>query len=858
MKKLRGIGLILSLPFAISALAFISSTVAIQLVEKDITGIEWNYRPYEGFLIDGGSVSLTATAVSNKNYPLSAGNELVWSIQTLSGENVCEFKDKGDGKALLVPENEGRVRITCSNAKGTVSRSFIGIVGDAMIVINPKSQVADNSIAGKLNYGLWDYASDGTKTKSEAEFDVQIISDYDSDLNSATFECSDNIELQRTSDGIKAIFRQPGDSYITVSTGNVGGAHGISETTTFKVVDGVNVYDYDDLMRATNKAENAGESVVLRTDFKPLEDLYETDEDGDPVIKNGSLVRLDGAKGTLFGDYDVKTGEWSFDDDVYRFEMTLESPYIEQWNEIAAKDSRYTAYNTNLAAGIHLTGDLYGNGFTIDMHDLCYPYGEADRGEVIVPSLTEDNIFRGPKTYMALGDPSLTKGEVIALYGQDNCGVYVDADNVTIDDVTLSNCDFGNNLYNLTYVGNVIDIEASNVTIRNSIIQNGKNVVRAFSAPNLTIENCLLQNGLQYLLDVGSNNISRRSSYDWIDYDLPAEIADDAKANGKQTSYSGALSDFFAEGQMGDDITLSDMRTGFNYSLPIIGNVPAPYGDVSIQDLTQANSDIMDLISDTSRFIDKQGNKIFDTTVTVDNTLFSTSGVTPIGLENMFNGPYLFASAPSFINMVFNLLSGTGSASISTPVDIKDLGGTMAPSKVTITGQTKFYDWKSPSSMTLRNLVYLNLDSLANIPSFDIGDLNTDTLYPLIKELAELCQSQGIGFEASDDEEMLISSPIAKIGGGKNLSEVVIDPDSYASVGLHEITLDTDASLLALGPQDYPQNSSTGVATLMTRAILTATGFEDYSFWCYGSDSNIKPGDNYQIEELIKRAQELN
>ena len=85
------------------------------------------------------------------------------------------------------------------------------------------------------------------------------------------------------------------------------------------------------------------------------------------------------------------------------------------------------------------------------MHNLAYPYEEQqlniDGTLSIIPVLTSENKFRGPLPFYTLGDPN--KLPLVTAYGQDNIGMYVDGDNITINDLELKNCDFGNSLANL-------------------------------------------------------------------------------------------------------------------------------------------------------------------------------------------------------------------------------------------------------------------------------------------------------------------------------------------------------------------------------------------------------------------------
>ena len=118
--------------------------------------------------------------------------------------------------------------------------------------------------------------------------------------------------------------------------------------------------------------------------------------------------------------------------------------------------------------------DYYGNGFKLNGHNLTFPYEKTTNSEgVTIATLNARNLFRGPLTFVALGNP--TQLALINAYGQDNSLIYVDGDDITIRDVNIRNADFGNNLNNLNYTGTGIEINGNNVSLINSQVRNAKN-----------------------------------------------------------------------------------------------------------------------------------------------------------------------------------------------------------------------------------------------------------------------------------------------------------------------------------------------------------------------------------------------
>ena len=180
------------------------------------------------------------------------------------------------------------------------------------------------------------------------------------------------------------------------------------------------------------------------------------------------MEKLRNENTSLFGHYDFVKQEYSFSDEVYRFDTTYDSTYIDGYNA-SIEDGK--KLSKQVLSGIHLKGDLYGNGFSINMDGLCYPYhGKIDSiSGKLKPG--DGDLFKGPLPFVSIGDPSGVP--LITALGQDNSGIYVSDDGITINDVRLSNVNEVDNTYNLSYTGTVLDIKAKDVTVKNSILSNG-------------------------------------------------------------------------------------------------------------------------------------------------------------------------------------------------------------------------------------------------------------------------------------------------------------------------------------------------------------------------------------------------
>ena len=68
-------------------------------------------------------------------------------------------------------------------------------------------------------------------------------------------------------------------------------------------------------------------------------------------------------------------------------------------------------------------------------------------------------------------------------YGQDNIGFLVEGDNITIDNITLKNCNNVSDLSNLDWAGTVLEVYGDNITVKNSQIMNGRPIRSSLAMP---------------------------------------------------------------------------------------------------------------------------------------------------------------------------------------------------------------------------------------------------------------------------------------------------------------------------------------------------------------------------------------
>ena len=206
---------------------------------------------------------------------------------------------------------------------------------------------------------------------------------------------------------------------------------------------------------------------------------------------------------------------------------------------------------------------------------------------------------------------------LIGSYGQDNIGIYVEGENITVNDLNVKNCDFGNILSNLDYVGTVMEVYGNNITIKNSRLSNGKNVLRSFSSNNVLVDYCLLNYSRNFLLVAGNNEYIKAED----------EISKSFLAMNENTN--DTLKNYLAKNGIGDQILNKYIQ-----------------GDFEDKDKENLKAS---LLSIQDALYNSKVENTYKVDITINNSIFSHSGISSIALESYFNGPYLYSGSPTFI-----------------------------------------------------------------------------------------------------------------------------------------------------------------------------------------------------------------
>lgn len=808
MKK-KNLIILLLIPFVITLVGVITINTTFNFIENDMIGIDWSYDEIEGIKLEDKLHKLVASPIYEQGYPPLKEEALVWSVYDSDNHEENKY-------AKIVNENDtwylqplqiGEVKVTCSNKKGNIFKTMTVIIfKEGAIVVQSKIKASQNNIDPNIYYGEYDFDKSLNKQKATFEFEVKTIGDLQINDLQYVNNTPDIIEIDEVNKIVK--IKTSGDASFTVKTNNDEMVKPM--TYSFKVVkDGVNVYDYNQLLACTNKSTN-GEIVVLRKSFESVNNLNNTTDNN--VV--------------CFGNY-TDGKKIDFTSDVYSFETTYNQDYIKAWNEFVNSNPRYKKISNRVLAGIRVQKDFYGNGYTINLHNLTFPSSTMDvvdsnGNKTTIPALSKDDLYRGPLPFYSLGEHD--NMPLIEAFGQDNVGMYVDGSDILVNDVNLKNCDFGNLMSNLDYVGTVLETNGNNITIKNSRLSNGKQVVRSFSSTNVSIVNSMLSNARNFLLTIGSN--------DYIKADLLKEYEFTLLNGEKITS---TINNYLMKSNAGDD-TLNAF---------VIGSF------TDKEKMRKAILDIQNALNDESLIKD-----IYKGSMNIKDTMFYRSGIASIGMDTMFSGPFLESSTPSVVNM---LLTG-----LNVPYIPNHVGGMSYPVELNITGKTKFYDYKEWNNLDITGLINENISSFVDdakemfgVTDANIGDISIDTIFPIKSFL-----KSSVVTTTSSDGKVYVNIPIAYYGGGANLSKVTFDTEDlkYDSCKLTVVDLlDKYLSLkgIDLDNINLDKLDLAVIKNVMLKCVTIVTGYEPFKFISVNKQGYLfDEGPRApQALELIKNAQ---
>lgn len=852
---------LLIIPFVIAILAFVTSTFVIRNVEQDITGIAWAYQNNTGFSLRDQKVPLNAEAIYNEDYPLAAGNNLVWKVSDIEEYgHVAEIEQTQEHFYLKLLK-DGQCLVTCQNEKGNISRTFRAIIaGDGgAIILNIEHGLSGSNLLDTFYAGYYDlkYTSvaldNYSKVKSSLHFSLDFVGTGFTSESDLIVTHSDNISVSLENHEIT--FNEIGTGYVSFKS-PYGGSEAQPGSLNFEIIDGVNVYNYNDLLMATNFS-SSGENVIQRVNFESFNNTFKT-VDGELQKINDDTELF----GNLTGYETDGTPLYNFANEVYVFKTSYDSSFLDRWNSFTESQPDLSPVSTSVTAGIHLKKNFYGNGYTLNMHNLAYPSKSLPTGDSFTASLQSYDLFRGPLIHISLGNPytPTTLGQtnnpdgypLFALYGQDNIGLYVDGDNISIVDAHIKNCsDYQNNFQNLEYTGTVVEINGDNVKLVSSRFEYGRTIVRSFSNQNVTLENCYLANGMEYLLKLGTNakeanhvdyqknisySLSTGQSYSGTTQNLIKADFDIIKPDNWMTGSADCL---LTMGILKDTQILDWLMRDYEGEKPT-----SPY---AISDYILVAEKISEALTNEKGFKDTDGNKIYGNTATVNHCYFYRSGISSICLDTLPQGPYI----ENNISTLFNLILG-----MYMRLQVKNMAYTASPTLLTIQGDTRFYDWKEVEFINSSSFMYQNLE-------YFIGDhggvgqvsISDDDYFPLRAMLKKYAND----YFLSDGEKLYTNLPIFFMGGGYNASDVIFESENQKYLSEQEIILNMYEYSLDFVQDPWAENFNSNreakfsaMQVGMRRAINHVLGFNHYRFTSIAPETLAWYNQSPDISDLKK------
>lgn len=446
--KSKILSLLLLIPIFFVIIAFVTSDNLVLSYSPTVENLILEHDSKEGVTLNSPYKLYAYTT------PSIVESNIVWWTED---ETKAYVKD-----GYLYPLEEGKVEVYASLKDGSLLRSFTAYIcsedsSPKYLIIN-NSLDTKNGLSDDYYYGEYEY-EDGKKVPSKLKLEVSVLP------LSVNQEVGYNVIKGKASfDGEYVTFNSTGLVEIEIySKSNPQ----VKDTYSFNVVsDGVNIYSYEDLLNATNRSEE-GDIVVMQTSLESYNNAYKF---GDALYPNTQLFGY-GKKGNLKFEY-------------VNFESTYDTTFLKNNNQ-----------STTLKMAIEFKKDVYGNGFTINIHEMAYPSKKIEN--------IMNELFSGPLSFVEVA------GINIKVSGQDNVGFGITRDGVSIKNINLKNCNTVTDLTQLDYTGTVVEVMADDVTIEDSIISNGRTVVRSFSSSNLVIDNCLLQYAREFILKLGSNSFVR-------------------------------------------------------------------------------------------------------------------------------------------------------------------------------------------------------------------------------------------------------------------------------------------------------------------------------------------------------------
>ena len=406
---------------------------------------------------------LTAAFNHSGAFPLSAGQSasLAFTVSPEDAEFTVSLDQSNSNLSYKIIGN----RIILTGSKAGVTAITVNLSdGDETVAISTDIAIKPKSLTVIENAATWGiediftvgkYSTDGSI--SEFYFHISSPTEAGEGYYENLFFTTTDSSVSVSDAGLLSFDEGFTGTVSIAASFSYGGVTLSSSPMVIRCVgDGINVYNYADLIAVTKAERPAVLHASIKDDFGYI---------------NGSAVYSE-------------------------IETTYDSTY---YKNLLSSD-------TKVKVLIEFRNDLYGNGYTINAHNLAY--GLDDAGQ-----LRHDALFRGPKNFVAMSEG---EGSAVSVKAQDNiCFALYEGVNVINADLRACDLDATGSTYDLTdlnYVGTTVEVLGDNVTIEYSRLTYGRTVLRAFGdindsskVINVTVKNSVISGAREFLIRIGSN-----------------------------------------------------------------------------------------------------------------------------------------------------------------------------------------------------------------------------------------------------------------------------------------------------------------------------------------------------------------
>ncbi|MBQ7356691.1 MAG: Ig-like domain-containing protein [Clostridia bacterium] len=366
---------------------------------------------------------------------------------------------------------------------------------------------------------------------------------------------------------------------------------------------------------------------------------------------------------------------------------------------------------------LEFKNDIYGNGYTINASNVTMQLDSTG-------SLKHDALFRGPLNFVSMTEDGASAASVKA---QDNVCFAV-FEGVKVRNVKLYGCtleadaDGKLDLTDLNYVGTTVEVFGDDVSFKYVRMHNGRTVLRVFGDKDdatkvisVDISNSVLGGAREFIIRMGSNALKDCVTAENVnDYDSARLDGDTGLAFPVQTNY---------------------------------------------EKMTEAEKKAYE-------------EKFIKTFVTVENCVFTDSGIFAVGIDSHFSGPYLQQGNTIFKN-------GQYAAFLTS---WHDLAKTSYGAKLSFEGEVRMLCWKDVDTIDSSTLIEVT-------KGFEFGEKLAFDVGSLIKALGNDTRFKDIVYNSNGKQ--YVHAGITLFGGGKNYGvfEDNMDESQFSELREYKIGL---------------------------------------------------------------------